>query len=245
MSVTYFSVFSPDIFQIELKNRFLSARKNYFDNRRKNKNLHNEQITTDNNIYNTRNYNKTSTNYNTTTNINNTNIRDLISAKRKSKLKKDKKNFQQKYILSQALMDKIQPYKQYLLEKNKIENIKKEKIRYKLMLRNKKDLLVLPDKSKIKGINFAKQKGFGFFEQYAESKNYSNEKINIKRPTFLIRRSKYEDFNLDLFEDIKNNKRKKVFEENFSINSYLRYDKLRQNAISFLKFLDESPNFNY
>ena len=41
----------------------------------------------------------------------------------------------------------------------------------------KKELLTLPTQNKIKGINFATQKGFGSFDQKVESKNYCEEKI--------------------------------------------------------------------
>ena len=127
-----------------------------------------------------------------------------------------------------------------------MENIKKEKNILKLALLNKKNSEASPDKSKIKGINFAKQKGFSFFGGNAESKNYSKQKNNNdRRPIFIVRRSKFNEFDLSLLEDIKNNKRKNVFGENFGVKSYLRYDKFRQQTMSFMKFLRENPNYNY
>ena len=245
MSVTYFSVFSPEPFQVELKNKFLLERKKLFRlNPQKNLSP-SHQLTTENSSINKTKttYYRTTVNFNTNTNYEN--IRDLISTKRILKLKKFKKN--PKNILSQALKEKVQPYKQYILEKRELENMKKEKSRYKYMLRNKKDLLALPDKSKIKGVYFSKQKGFGFLDQYLESKNYSKGKISntYRRPAFMIRRNKYDDFDLSILDDITSNKRKNVFEENFGVKSYSRYDKLRQNAMSFLKYLNNDPNYNF
>ena len=245
MSVTYFSVFSPEAFQVEIKNKFILDRKKLFGLKPKRNLSPIHQLTTESNSINKTKttYFRTSTNYNT--NTNHGNVRDLISTKRILKLKKFNKKT--KNILSQALKEKVQPYKQYILEKRELENIKKEKSRYKYVLRNKKDLLALPDKSKIKGVYFSKQKGFGFLEQYLESKNYSKGKIsnNYRKPAFMIRRNKYDDFDLSILDDITSNKRKNVFEENFGVKSYLRYDKFRQNALSFLKDLNNNPNYNF
>ena len=241
MSVTYFSLFSPETFQIEVKNKFIQRK--LFGLKQKNNLSQNHQLITENNSNNkTRTtYYKTATNFNI--NTNDENIRDIISTKRMIKKIKPKA----KYILSQALNEKTQPYKQYLLEKRQLENIKNEKNRYKLFIsRNKKDLFALPDKSKIKGVYFSKQKGFGFFDQIAESKNYSKDKINNNRkPAFMVRRSKYDEFDLTILDDIKANKRKNIFEENFGIKYYLKYDKFRHNAMSFLKYLNEDPNYNF
>lgn len=247
MSVTFFSIFSPEIFQVEVKNKFLSQRKKLFNKNPKN-NLLSTQLNTGDYIDN-----KTkATYYKTTTNINNKfnkneNLRDIIASKRKPKLKLLRKiPKQEEEFLSQTMGAKILPYKQYILEKRQLENIKKEKNILKLALLNKKYSEASPDKSKIKGINFAKQKGFSFFEENAESKNYSKQKNNNdRRPIFIVRRSKFNEFDLSLLEDIKNNKRKNVFEENFGVKSYLRYDKFRQQTMSFMKFLRENPNYNY
>ena len=239
MSVTYFSIFSPDFFQLEIKNEFISKRKKLFEKKFKRNLSPKNQLPTEN---------EKNTHYKTTSNIytNNhkENMRDLITAKKRFNPKKLLKK--PKYNLSQALKEKIQPYKQYILEKRQYENIKNERNKYKFRLKSKKELLALPDKSKIRGVNFAKQKGFGFFDQYVESKNYSKEKINHnKKPVFMVKRNKFDELDFVVLEDIKNKKKTSVFEEDFDIKNYLRYDKFRQNTMAFLKFLDENPNYNY
>ena len=259
MSITFFSVFSPNIFQVEIKNNFLPERNNLLSAKSKQKNLL-EKLNTEHNLYTSNKniiskpktkYFRTSGNLNTNyTNINtnignNSNIRDIISSKEKTKLKLKSTNKKHKYSLYQALGEKVQPYKQYLIEKRRLEKIKKEKIRYKNELKKQKDLSALPPKHKIKGINFATQKGFGFFDQYAESKNYRKEKIKNKKPVFIIKRKKFDEFDANLFEDIKSGKRKNVFEEKFDVKSLLRYGKLRQSAFGFLKYLNDSPIFNF
>ena len=243
MSVTYFSIFSPEIFNVEIKNKFLSERKKLLKLNSK-KNIYQEQLSTEETNINNQTkttYYKTATNFNSL----NENIRDIIANKIKSKLKSTKKK--PKHILSQVFGEKIPPYKQYLIEKRKLENIKTEKNRFKMLSRNRKELLALPDKTKIKGLNFATQRGFGFFEQYAKSKNYSKDNLNNnRRHVFTVRKSKNNEFDLTLFEDIKANKRKKIFlNENYNTESYLRYNKFRNNVFSFLNFLKESPNYNY
>ena len=258
MSITFFSVFFPEIFHTEIKNKFITDKQKLLSPKQKQKNLL-EKLDTEYCKTNT-NKNirilKTKTKYfrtsenistnNTNNNLHNNNIRDIISSKKNLKLKKKSENKKQNYSLNQALDEKIQPYKQYLKERRQLEKIKKEKIRYKneLMLK-KKELLTLPPKNKIKGINFATQKGFGFFDQYVESKNYSKEKIPNKKPVFIIKKKKFDEFDIELFEDIKSGKRKNVFEEKFAIKSFLRYDRLKQSAFGFLKYLHENPNFNY
>ena len=237
MSITFFSVFFPEVFHTKVKNKFITDEK-----------LNTEYCRTNtDNIYKTKTkYYRTSENINTNeTNIHNKNIRDIISSKRKTKLKIKSANKKPKYSLYQALGEKVQPYKQYLIERRELEKIKKEKIRYKNDLKNKKNLSAVPPKNKIKGINFATQKGFGFFDQYVESKNYSKEKIKYKKPVIIIKRNKFDDFDKELFEDIRTGKRKKIFEEKFDVKSALRYTKLRQSAFGFLKYLNENPNFNF
>lgn len=250
MSVIYFSVFSPEIFQTEVKNIFLSNRSGIFKSLLKKKlNQEQSKTKTENNTTNNNKtkstYFRTTSNYNLNTNTsnNNINIRDIISSKKRQIIKTPKKK--NKYITSYFINEKIQPYKQYLLEKRQYENIKKEKDRYNLESKNKNESPFLP-KNKIKGINFATQKGFGFFDQYVESKNYSKNKINNnRRPIVMIRRNKYDEIDLSLLEDIKNGKRKNVFDENFGVKSLLRYNKFRLKAISFMKLLDDNPNYNY
>lgn len=250
MSVTYFSVFSPNIFQTEVKNMFLLNRRGIFNSILKKKLIQEQSKTKTENNTTLNNktkstYFKTTSNYNFNTNTsNNNNIRDIITSKKRYILKSTKKK--NKYITSHFYNEKIQPYKQYLLEKRQYENIKKEKDRYNLESKKKNDLSPFQRGNKIKGINFATQKGFGFFVQNVESKNYNKNKINnYRRPIAMIRRNKYDEVDLSLLEDIKNGKRKNVFDENFDVKSLLRYNKFRHSAISFMKLLDDNPNYNY
>ena len=244
MSVTYFTAFSPEIFQVEIKNKFLAEKYHLFFPKY-NQNKLKDQFTTEYNIDNKSKmtYFRTTTNFNKINN--NKNIRDLISPTRIIKSKKPIKKH--KYILSQAFGEKVQPYKQYILEKRQLENIKNEKIRYKLYLQNQNDLSSFPPKKKIKGVNFSKQKDYGFFDQIAESKNYSKVKTNNipKKHIFHNRKIKYDEIDMDLLEDLKANKKKNVFEENFNVKFVSKYDKLRHNYLSFMKSLRENPNYNY
>ena len=238
MSVTYFSIFSPDIFHTEIKNTFLLERGKLFDFRKI------EQILTEETKYmnntNTKfktKYFKTTNNFNTNSDKNYKNIRDLILSKRKNNF-----NNKKKYLLSQALNAKIPPYKQYLLEKKEIENIKKIKLNYK-QSRNKEEKILTPNKY-IKSSNFSSKKGY--FSEYIESKNYSKDKTrNSRLPINTFKRDKYHDVDLGLIEEYKQNKRKNIFEEDFNVKTALRYAKFRQDAMSFIKLLRDNPDYNY
>ena len=72
-----------------------------------------------------------------------------------------------------------------------------------------------------------------------------NKKVKSLYLLFIIKRKKFDEFDIELFEDIKSGKRKNILEIKFDIKSFFRYDRLKQNAFGFLKYLDEIPNFNY
>ena len=57
----------------------------------------------------------------------------------------------------------------------------------------------------------------------------------------MVKRNKFDEIDFVVLEDIKNNKKTSVFEEEFDIKNYLRYDKFRQNTMAFLKFFRDFP----
>ena len=50
---------------------------------------------------------------------------------------------------------------------------------------------------------------------------------------------------MDLLEDIKANRRKNLFEEDFGLKSSSKYNCFRAQASSFIKSLRHNPNYNY
>ena len=64
--------------------------------------------------------------------------------------------------------------------------------------------------------------------------NISNYKQNI-----------YKYIDIELLEEIKSNKRKNIFEEDFDVRSSNKYNSFRTKAVSFIKSLRHNPNYNY
>ena len=84
-------------------------------------------------------------------------------------------------------------------------------------------------------------------DKYIESKNYSKEKTNNSygKVSVNYRKNKYQFVDMDLLEDIKANKRKNVFEEDFDLKTSTKYNSFRLQAASFIKSLRHNPNYNY
>ena len=104
MSVTYFSIFSPDFFKVDVENEFISKRKKLFIKKQKNDLSHKNQLLQEN---------EKISHFKTTANLHrnsrNENFRALVTEKKSFNPKKLLKK--PKYNLSQALKEKIQPYK--------------------------------------------------------------------------------------------------------------------------------------
>lgn len=245
-SVIYFSIFTPKIFQTKIKNQSI-----------KDKEPKNSYTTfkTSNNILIKKVNSKSSQKVKpiickTAANLKSNNLllfRDYIKENQKKKTKR-------KFKIAKSLdrPGSSEPYKQYILEKREIEeNRKRRDIEKKYIIESKRiqELKLLNDiKFKYDGYDFSRQqKKIGFLDKYIESKNYSKEKtknFNV-RPISNFRKNSYQYYDAELLEDIKTNKRKNVFEEDFDVKSSSKYIAFRAKAISFIKSLRHNPNYNY
>ena len=245
-SVIYFSVFTPNIFQTKIKNQFIKEKepKRSFCNFKTTNNILIKKIRANSNKDIKPHICKT------TSNLKNKNIelfRDFISLKPYKKKKK-------KYKLTNGVIrpGSAEPYKQYILEKREIEeNKKRREIEKKYIIESKiqQEMKALNDiKTKYEGYDFSRQEEkVGFMDKYIESKNYSKEKTKsfFVRPVSLYGKNKYHYIDVELVEDIKSNKRKNVFEEDFDVKTSSKYNLFRVKAVSFIKSLRHNPNYNY
>lgn len=252
-SVVYFSIFTPHIFQSKIKNQFIKLKvpkKNFYNFKTANSVLI-KKIKT--NSYDNIKplFCKTSNN---TGNF--LSFRDFMTVKsNKSNNNKKKKN-KTKYRLTHNIgrPGSAEPYKQYILEKREIEeNRKRREIEKKYIIESKKnqELKLLNDiKTKNEGYDFSRQeKKVGFMEKHIESKNYSKEKTknSYERTSINYRKNNYnyQYVDMELLEDIKTNKRKNIFEEDFDLKTSTKYNSFRLQAASFIKSLRHNPNYNY
>ena len=249
-SVIYFSIFTPEIFQTKLNNQFIKEKetKKSFSNFKTTNNILIKKIKA-NSITN-----KKPLFCKTTANIKNKNVlvfRDFISLKQNKK-KKNKPKTKYKIIQSIGRPGSAEPYKQYILEKKEIEeNRKRREIEKKYVIesRKKEEFKLLNDiKTKYEGYDFSRQEAkVGFMDKYIESKNYSKEKIKnfYGRSVVNYRKNNYKYIDVELVEDLKQNKRKNIFEEDFDLKSSSKYNSFRIQAVSFIKSLRRNPNYNY
>jgi len=252
-SVIYFSIFTPDTFQEKVKNKFIL---NKTHNQQDNNTLNMKTSINESKIYlrkksapNDKSIRcKTVSNSYNTYPTKNANIlfRDSITsaASKDSKKKISKKNYN-------IIQGKVEPYKQYILEKREIEKIREKREiekKYKMESIMQQENKLLNDmKAKYEGFDFSKnQSKTGFLEKIIQSKNYSKEKLkDFSRPMINYNTNKYDYVVMDLIEDIKNNRRKNIFEEDFNIKTLTKYNNFRSKAISFIKYLRHNPNYNY
>ena len=242
-SVSYFSIFTGDILHSKIKNQFISnieAKKCYSDFKESN-NILIKKIRPKSSSYI-----KCKTNsYSKKTNLKF--FKDFIDPKKL-------KNKQRKNSLTQEIrkINSVEPYKQYILEKREIEeNKKRREIEKKYINESRKqqELKILYDqKMKNEGYDFSRQEAkVGFLDKYIESKNYTKEKtknFNAGR-VFNYKKNKYQYIDIDLLEEIKANKRKNIFEEDFDLKTDTKYNSFRIKAVSFIKSLRHNPNYNY
>lgn len=255
-SVIYFSIFTPDTFQEKVKNKFIMNK------------THTQQ---DSNMFNMKtsaNESKTylrkksapndksihcktvSNSYNTYPSKNaNILFRDSITSTSQKEPKGKKRKISKKSY--NILQGKLEPYKQYILEKREIEKIRERREiekKYKMESIMQQDNKLLNDmKGKYEGYDIPKnQSKNGFLEKIIESKNYSKEKLkDFSRPVVNYSKNKYDFVVMDLLEDIKANRRKNIFEEDFNLKASTKYINFRSKAISFIKYLRHNPNYNY
>lgn len=247
-SILYFSIFTPDILQSKIQNQFISnieSRKNLCDLKNNNKFLIKK-------IRPNSSSNLKPAFCRTISNTKNKKLfRDFIDLKSSYNKKKKKTT---KYSLTQGLgrIGSTEPYKQYILEKREIEeNKKRREIEKKYIIESKKqqEIKMLNDlKTKYEGYDFSRQEAkVGFLDKYIESKNYSKEKTKnfYIRPVSNYNKNKYKYIDIELLEEIKANKRKNIFEEDFDLKTSTKYNSFRVKAISFIKSLRHNPNYNY
>ena len=253
-SVIYFSIFTPDIFQEKVKNKFIiNKTHNQQDNKSFNMktsvneskiNLRKKSVPNDK-LYHC----KTVSNSYNTYPTKNANIlfRDSITSS-VPPIENKRKISKKKYSIIQG---KLEPYKQYILEKREIEKVREKREiekKYKMESIMQQDNKLLNEmKAKYEGLDFSKnQSKTGFLEKIIESKNYSKEKLkDFSRPVINYSKNKYDFVVMELFEDIKANRRKNIFEEDFDIKTSTKYNNFRSKAISFIKYLRHNPNYNY
>jgi hypothetical protein len=253
-SVIYFSIFTPDTFQEKVKNKFII---NKAHNQQDNKQFNMKTSANDSKIHlrkkslpNDKSFHcKTVSNSYNEYPSKNANIlfRDSITSsvpQKDNRRKISKKKFN-------IIQGKLEPYKQYILEKREIEKIREKREiekKYKMeSIMQQENRLLNEMKSKYEGYDFSKnQSKTGFLEKIIESKNYSKEKLkDFSRPAVNYSKNKYDFVVMELFEDIKANRRKNIFEEDFDIKTSTKYNNFRSKAISFIKYLRHNPNYNY
>ena len=254
-SVIYFSAFTPKILESRVKNNFIN-----------NKNLKNTLNNLNTNNICVKRFKVLSsrtlkphlckTTCNTPKNyISNKNVsafRDCITLQSNDNIniKKGKKKSRNKHGIGRT--GALEPYKQYIIEKRELEeNRKRREIEKKYIIESKKqqELKLMNDiKTKYEGYDFSRQEAkVGFLDKYIESKNYSKEKIKdfFGRTQINTRKNNFQYLNMYILEDIKSNKKKNIFDEDFDLKSSTKYYAFRLKAVSFIKSLRHNPNYNY
>ena len=66
-----------------------------------------------------------------------------------------------------------------------------------------------------------------------------------KKLSNILADTEYKLIDIELLEEIKANKRKNIFEEDFDLKTSTKYNSFRVKAISFIKSLRHNPNYNY
>ena len=140
-----------------------------------------------------------------------------------------------------------EPYKKYLLDKKKIESIKKMKElenKYILESKKQKELKLENDiRTKFQGIDFSKQRKKEFYmERILRSKIYDKKEDNK-----LSDSAKDGFFNTDFFVKMINfemNEKKYVFLENDKFIPSVRYNDFKERFRIFSWNLKENPNYN-
>ena len=140
-----------------------------------------------------------------------------------------------------------EPYKKYLLDKKKIESIKKMKElenKYIMESKKQKELKLENDiRTKFQGIDFSKQRKKEFYmERIIRSKIYDKKEDNK-----LSENAKSGFFNTDFFVkmlDFEMNEKKYVFLENDKFIPSVRYNDFKERFRIFSWNLKENPNYN-
>ena len=145
----------------------------------------------------------------------------------------------------------IEPYKKYLIDKNKIEmnrRAKEREIKY-IMESKKQQKIKIENKirQKFQGLDFSKQKKREFFlEKYLKSKQYTKTKEKIKKNDE-DNKYFYKQFDYKYLKERLNfevNERKYMFLDNDEFVPRMRYSSFNQRLKSFLRNIRENPNLN-
>ena len=131
------------------------------------------------------------------------------------------------------------------------ENRKRREIEKKYIIESRKlqELKIINDiKTKYEGYDFSRQEAkVGFLDKYIKSKNKKKKKIKdfYGRAAINSRKNTFQCIDMNLLEDIKSNKKKNIFDEDFDLKTSTKYSSFRLKAVSFIKSLRHNPNYNY
>ena len=144
----------------------------------------------------------------------------------------------------------VEPYKKYLIEKNKIELNKKAKereIKYFIEAKKQQELKMENNiRLKYQGLDFSRQKKREFFlAKYLKSKQYKKKEKKVKNneeEKNIFKQLDYQHLKERLNFEI--NERKYMFLDNNEFVPRARYANFNERFKSFLRNLKESPNLN-
>ena len=124
-----------------------------------------------------------------------------------------------------------EPYKQYLSEKNEVEKIRKRKELEQIY------------RIELKKLQEAKNE---ISNKYNDIRRYKKDNINKNgKAIFCCRKNRLNTINFNYLKDLKTNKIKNIFEENFFIDNEIKYEMVKGKTLDFLRYLRKHPNFNY
>lgn len=158
----------------------------------------------------------------------------------------DTKNNYKKININKDIKSNEEPYKKYLLDKRKIESIKKLKeleIKYIMESKRQKQLKLENDiRNKFQGIDFSKQRKRDFYmEKIIKSKIYKKEenkktengKSGLYNTDYLVKKINFEI-----------NEKKYMFLENNKFIPSVRYNDFKERFNIFSWNLKENPNYS-
>jgi hypothetical protein len=143
----------------------------------------------------------------------------------------------------------MEPYKKYLIDKNKIEMNRKAKEReMKYILESKKNQRIKMEndiRDKYQGIDFSRQKRREFFlAKYLKSKQYTKKEEKNKNDEDENFYKQFECQHLKERLNFEVNERKYMFLDNDELVPKAKYSNFNQKFKSFLCNLRDNPNLN-
>ena len=143
----------------------------------------------------------------------------------------------------------IDPYKQYLIEKSRIELSKRvQEKEMKNLIEEKKQKKIKSENNilnNFQGIDFSKQKKREFFlARYLKSKEYAKKetKVNEIKGNELTKKIAFQNFMKNINFEI--NEKKYLFLENDEFIPHIKYSNFNVKLRSFFNNLKKNPNYN-